>query len=198
MVIQHSHLPAADTCTDVRHSVVVSNLLVLVVRITLAVLRGVHHNLAPVLLILGDESAAARSSYHLVAVEREYAILTERTQHLTFVPRAEALGSILHHGDSEPVRNLHDAVGLVRHTIQRHRHDGRRLPARLGDTILDSQLQQLRVHVPRIRFRVNHHRRGAQVRNRMRRSAERKALHQHLITSLHASRQQSQMHRCRT
>lgn len=76
------HLTAADAGTDVRHAVVVTDLLVLVVRVALAILSGVHHDFAPFVLVRCDQRAAARSRDHLVAVETQHAILAERAQHL--------------------------------------------------------------------------------------------------------------------
>ena len=77
------------------------------------------------------------------------------------------------------------------------RHDRRWLTARLGDAVLDGLLQQIQVDVPGVRLRVDHHRRRAQVRDRVRRCAEGETLHQHLVARLHACRQQAQMHRRR-
>ena len=157
----------------------------LIVRITLTILRRVHHHLAPVILVLGNQCPATRRRNHLIAVKAQHAILTECTKHLPLVARAETLSCILHHGDTILIRDLHDAVSLVRHTVQRHRHDSGRLLPRLGNPILNRFLQQLRVDIPRVRLRIHQHRFRPQIRHGMRRRTERKALHDHLIPRLH-------------
>ena len=90
MIIGYSHLTTADAGTDVAHTVVEANLLVLVIWITFPILSGVHHYLLPFLLIIRDEGSAATRSNHLVAVEAQHAVLAEGTQHLAVVAGAEA------------------------------------------------------------------------------------------------------------
>ena len=197
MIIHHGHLSTSDTSADIRHTVVIPDLLMLIVRITLTILRSIHHDLAPVVFVLSNQRTAPRRCNHLIAIERQYAILTKRTQRLSLIARAKSFSRILYDGDTILIGNLHDTVSLVWHTVERYRHDSlRRLPS-LGDTVFDSHLQQFRIHVPRIRLRIDQHRRSPQIRHRVRRSTERKALHNHLISRLHATVQQPQMHRRR-
>ena len=159
MIIHHRHLSPTDTGTDVTHTIVISNLLMLIIRITLTILRGIHHNLAPMLLILSDERTTSRSSNHLVTVERQHAILSECAQHLSFILRPESLCSILHYRNTVFVRNLHDTVNLVRHTIQSHRHNRLWRLTRLCDTVFYSHLHQLRIHIPCLLLRIHKNRR---------------------------------------
>ena len=58
MLLNHRHLPTADTGAYIRHTIVIPNLLVLIVRIALAVLRGIHHNLPPLILVTRNQSTA--------------------------------------------------------------------------------------------------------------------------------------------
>ena len=58
VVISHRHLSTTYTCADIAHPVVVTNLLVLVVGIAFTVLRDVHHNFPPFLLIIGNQCTA--------------------------------------------------------------------------------------------------------------------------------------------
>lgn len=57
MLIRHRHLAPTDAGSDVRHAVVIPNLLVLIVGIVLAVLSRVHHYFVPGVLIGCDERA---------------------------------------------------------------------------------------------------------------------------------------------
>ena len=86
MVASHSHLPSANAGTDVTHTVIVAYLLVLIVGVALAVLGGVHHNLAPLVFVVGDEGSTTAGGNHLVAVEGEHTILAKGAQHLTVEP----------------------------------------------------------------------------------------------------------------
>ena len=113
MLSRYGHLSTADTGTDVAHAVVITNLLVLIVGIALTILRGIHHNFAPLVLIGSNQGATITGGYHLVPVERQHIILTKRTQHLTIPATTEALSSILHYRNSVLVGNLHNAVNLI-------------------------------------------------------------------------------------
>ena len=86
VVIYHRHLTTAYTGTDIGHTVVVTNFLMLIVRIALTVLRSVHHNLPPAILVRRNQRTATRSRNHLVAIERQHAVLTKRTKHLPLIP----------------------------------------------------------------------------------------------------------------
>ena len=135
----------------------------LVVRIALTILCGIHHNLTPLILVGSNQCTTTRGGYHLIAVEAEDAILTESTQHLTVPATTKTLSSILHYRNTILVGNLHNAVNLIWHTIQSHRHNSRRLLARLGNTVLDSLLHQFRIHIPRILLRIHEHRCSPQI-----------------------------------
>ena len=70
MVISHRHLTAPDTCAYITHTVVVTDLLMLIIRVALTVLGSIHHHLAPRIVIRGDQRTATRGGNHLIAVER--------------------------------------------------------------------------------------------------------------------------------
>ena len=65
-------------------------------------------------------------------------------------------------------------------------------------TVLYSLLQQTGIHIPGFFFRIHEHRPRPQVGHRMRRRAEREALHHHLIPGPHPAGYQRQMHRSRS
>ena len=198
MVIHHCHLAATYTCTNIAHAVVEAYLLVLIVRIALAILRGIHHNLAPFFFISCHQGTTARSGNHLVAIERQHSILAKCAQYLTFPTATETLSGIFNHGDVVAVSNLHNLINLVRHTVQCHWHDGFRLLSGLSNAVFNGLFQQFRVHVPGVLLAIDKHGRSTEVGNRMTRSTESKALHQHLIAWLHATVDKSQMHRSRS
>ena len=61
--IEDSHLTTADTRTDIGHSVVVANGSMLVVRISIARLRSIPHNLIGILRFATNESAAGTIAF---------------------------------------------------------------------------------------------------------------------------------------
>ena len=81
MLVGNGHLPTADSGAYVRHPVIVSDLLVLVIGIGFTGLRGVEHDLLLCLGIRTDQRAAARRGDHLIAIERQNAVFAERPEH---------------------------------------------------------------------------------------------------------------------
>ena len=165
MIIYHSHLATTYTCTDVTHTIVVANLLMLIVWIAFTILGGIHHNLAPSILIRRNQRTTTTGCYHLISIKAKHTILTECTQHLTLILRTESFSRILNHRNIIAISNLHDAVNLVRHTIQRHWYNSLWLLTRLSDTVFDSLLQQIRIHIPSITLRIHEHRCRSQISN---------------------------------
>ena len=99
VVLNHRHLSTANTRTNIRHAVVVSDSLMLVVRIGLTSLCSQPHHLLPSLIVRADECTATTGRNHLIAIKRQHAILTKRAQHLSFVARAKTLSRILYNGN---------------------------------------------------------------------------------------------------
>ena len=120
--VEHRHLSAADTGADVRHAVVVTDGRVLVVGVSIAGLSGIPHHLVGVLCAAANQGTAARGRNHLVAVERQHAVLSERTEHLSAETRPHAFGCIFHYGNAVFVGNRHDFVNAVRHTTVSYTH----------------------------------------------------------------------------
>ena len=75
MIINYGHLTTANTSAYVTHTVVETNVLMLVVWERFAGLGGIEKNALGSFLIGTDECAAATGSNHLVAVERHHAIV---------------------------------------------------------------------------------------------------------------------------
>ena len=69
MRIENGHLAAADTSAYIGHTVVVADGSMLIVRICIAGLGGIPHNLVSLFRIAANEGAASGSGNHLVAVE---------------------------------------------------------------------------------------------------------------------------------
>ena len=170
----------------------------LVIGIRLTGLRRVKHDLLLHRRIRTDQGTATRGGDHLVAVERQDAITAERTTNLPIKPAAQTFRRILDHRYVIPVGHRHDLINLGRHTIQVNRHDRFGFLARHPDPVLDRLLQQGGIHIPGLRLRVDKDRRRPKVSHRMRRGAEGKTLHQHLVTGSHATSQERQMHRRRS
>ena len=194
MLIHNRHLTTTNACTHIAHSIIIADFLVLIIRITLAILRGIHHHLAPSLVGRRNQRTATAGGNHLIAIKTQHTVAAKRAQHTPLIARAKALGSILNHRNIVAIGNLHNAIAIVGHAIERHRNNRLRLTPRDGNSILNSRLQQVRVHIPSVGLRIHKHRRGAKVSDRMRRCAKREALHYHLIAGTHTASHQRQMH----
>ena len=167
VVIYHRHLSTTNASTNVRHTIVVTYLLMLIVWVAFTILSCVHHYLSPMLLILCDKRTTTRSSNHLITIERQHTILTKGSKHLSFVARTKALSSILYDRNTILIGYLHDAVSLIRHTIQSHGNYCFRILASFLLAVNNCFLQQFRVDVPCVRLRVHQHRCSPKIRHRM-------------------------------
>ena len=152
MRIQNSHLAATDTRTNIRHTIIVTDSRMLIIRIRITSLRSIPHNLIGILRIAANESAATGSRNHLIAVERQHAVLAESSEHLTVETRTHTLSGILDHRNPILLRNRHNLVNVIRHTIKRHRHNSLRITPCLLLPVNDSLLQQYRIHIPSLRL----------------------------------------------
>lgn len=63
MRIKHRHLVATDTCTNIGHTIVVANGRMLIVRISIARLRSIPHNLIGILRFATSESATGTIAF---------------------------------------------------------------------------------------------------------------------------------------
>ena len=72
MILENSHLTTADTRTNIRHTIVVANLGMLVVRISITCLCSVPHNVVGILVITANKCTSTRGSNHLISIEREH------------------------------------------------------------------------------------------------------------------------------
>ena len=115
------------------------------------------------LLVGHHESSAARGGNHLVAVERQHAKAAEGATHAAVVARAEALGGVLYHRYAIFVGHGQDVVDAGGHAVEIHHHYGLRLAPRGGDAVGDGVVEELRVHIPAVRLRIDKHGRGAQI-----------------------------------
>ena len=167
MVIHHRHLATSNTSANVRHTVVITYFLMLVVWIALAILRSIHHNLPPRILIWSNQRTTTRCSNHLVTIKRKYTILTKRTQHLTIELRSESLSSILYHWNAILISDSHNLVNLVGHAVECYWHNGLWILSRFLLTVDNRFLQQFRIHVPCLVLRVNEHRCCPKIRDGM-------------------------------
>ena len=94
VIVNDSHLATTNTSANITHTVVISYLLVLIVRIALTVLCSIHHYLAPVVFVLSNQCTTARSSNHLITIKRQDTVFTKCTKHLSVELRAKAFSSI--------------------------------------------------------------------------------------------------------
>ena len=135
MFIEYRHLPTSDTGADVRHSIIVTDLLMLIIRVRFSRLGSIEHDLLFRLLVRADQCPAAGSGNHLVPVKREYTIPSKRSANLSVVPAAQPFGGIFDNRNSILISNSHDFLNLCRHPVQINKDDCLRLLARLGNPV---------------------------------------------------------------
>lgn len=186
MRIENSHLAATDTCANIGHTIVVADGSMLVVRIGITRLCRIPHDLIGIFSIAANKSAAAGSRDHLVAVERQYAVLAESSENLAVKARTHALCGILDNLNTVFVCNSHDLVNLVRHTIESHWDNRLRIFARFFFSVNDCLFKKRRIHIPRLRLQTDKHRFCAEIGYRMRRCAECERLYTNLVTGAHS------------
>ena len=94
--------------------------------------------------------------------------------------------------------NGHDLIDLGRHAVEINRHNGLGLTACDSNTVVDSLLKQLGIHVPGFFLGVDHHWCGTQILDGMGRCTKRKTLHQNLVARTNATGKQPEVDCCRT
>ena len=67
--LRHGHLSATDTGTNITHTIIVADCRMLIIRISIACLSSIPHNGIFIFGIPANQSTAARSGNHLIAVE---------------------------------------------------------------------------------------------------------------------------------
>ena len=167
MVIQYRHLTTTNTSTHIRHTIVIANSTVLIVRISITSLCSIPHHLVGILRITANQRTSTRSSNHLVAIERQHTIFSKCTQYLTIKTRTHSLSSILYYRNAILISYCHDFINTVRHTIKSHRHNRFRIFASLFLAVNNRLLQQSWIHIPSLAFRTNKYRLGSKVCDRM-------------------------------
>ena len=167
VLISHRHLTTTDTCTNVTHPIVIAYLFVLIIRISLTGLSGIEHNLFLGILIRTNQGTTATGGYHLIPVEAQDTIRTERATHLAVKRTAESLGGILNYRNIILGSYGHDLVNLAGHTIKIDWDNRFRFPPCLIDTVSNRCLQKYRIHIPGILLAVHKYGCGTEVRHRM-------------------------------
>ena len=92
----------------------------LIVRISITSLSRVPHNRIGRLGRATNQRTPARSSNHLVAVEREHAVRAEGPQHARDEARPHSFRRVLDHRDPILVGHGQYLIYLVRHAVQCH------------------------------------------------------------------------------
>ena len=165
MLIQHKHLATANACTNVAHAIVIAYLLVKIVRHGFTRLSGIEHGFLLGCIIGANQGAAAAGGNHLVTIKAHDAKIAERAAQSATITRAECLGRILNDRNLVTVSNLHDVINHGRHTIEIHGNHGLRFATRFSNTVFDSLLEQVGVHVPGTRLTIYKHWRSALIYN---------------------------------
>lgn len=156
--VDNLHLGPTDTRTEVGHSVIVSDFLMLIIRISLAGLRGIPHYASARILVGADESAATAGSDHLVTVERQHSETSECAEHLSVVAGAETFSRILDDGDTILIGHLQDFADFIWHTIEGDRDNGFGRASGFFDTVGDCPFEKDGGNVPRVTFRIDENR----------------------------------------
>ena len=117
MSVSHRHLTTPDTRTNIRHPVIISDPLMLVIRISLPSLRSVEHDLPLSLPVRTNQRTTTTGRNHLIPIERQHPIFSKRTQHTSIITRAKTLRRILNDRNPIPISDRHNLIHLIRHPI---------------------------------------------------------------------------------
>ena len=198
MCIQNSHLTTSDTCTYVWHTVVVTNLCMLVVGISITGLSCMPHHVVGIFPVLADESTTTRSSNHLIAIKWKDTKASKGTENPAVEARAHAFGCILNDWDIVFIGNCHNFFAIIWHTVKSYWDNCFRIFAGLLLTVKNRLLQEFRIHVPCFTFRVDEHWPGTKISDRMGWCTEGETLYTYLISRFYATGYQSKVHRSST
>ena len=163
MFVGHKHLSASDAGADITHAVVISYGSMLIIRISVTGLGSIPHDVIFAFDVVANQGAASRSSYHLVPVEAQHSEFSERAKDTSVPAGAEAFSSVFDDGNLVFLSNFHDTGAVVRHSIKCDGDDSLGFASRLGDTVFYCFFKQDRVHIPRVRLRVNKNRLCAKI-----------------------------------
>ena len=167
MLIQHSHLTTTDAGTNITHTIIVTDLFMLVMRERFTSLRSIKHSLLLGAFIRNNQSPATRSSDHLITVKRQHAKGTESTALLPLKLRTQSLCSILQHRNIIFSGYRANLINPSRHTVKMNRKNSFRLLTCLQDSVLNGFFQQNRVHIPGILLTVDKYRSRPLISNRI-------------------------------
>ena len=123
VLIEYRHLTTTNTRAYIWHTIVETDSCMLIVRICITGLSSVPHDCVCILSITTNQSTTTWSSNHLVTIEWEYTKLTESTKDLTVETRSHTLSSIFDNRNIILICNLHNAINLIWHTIERYWDD---------------------------------------------------------------------------
>ena len=194
VIIDHRHLTPSNTGADITHTIVETNVLMLVVWERFAGLSGIEKNTLGSLLVGTYQCTATRSGDHFVAIETHDAETAESTGHLAFVFRAESLGRVFYYGNLITVGNLHDLVDIGWHAIHVDRHNSFGFFTRLLNAVLDGVFKLVGVHVPSGFFRAYQNRGGTQVDGRIAGGCESETLADDIVAFTHTKANHGQMY----
>ena len=82
MIIKNTHLATPDACTHITHSVVVTDVGMLIIWICITRLSSVPHHFVSIFCIATNESTSTRGCNHFITIERENTILTKGSKYL--------------------------------------------------------------------------------------------------------------------
>ena len=141
MLIQYGHLTTTDTRTNITHTIIVTDLFMLVMRERFTSLRSIKHRLLLGAFIRNDQSPATRSSDHLITIKRQHAKGTESTAFLSLKLRTQSLCSILQHWNIIFSGYRANLINPGRHTVKMNRKNSFRFLTRLCDSVLNGFFQ---------------------------------------------------------
>ena len=176
VLVQVRDLSPDDTGDDVGHTVVKSDLLMLVPGGGFAALGGPLAHLVGVFQAVGQEHAPGGAGDDLVAVEGDAVIVPEGAGLFALIGGAEGLGRVLDDEGAVAVADLPEFVDLARCAVKVGNHD--ELHIRID---LKGLFQGFRTHVPGVGFRINKNCFAVLVRDRVDRGVEGHIAAEHLM-----------------
>src|SRR5690606_40168721 len=96
-VINNFHLAAPDSCTYIAHSIVVTQIGMLVMRCVIARLCGKKYGFLFILFFLNNQSTPTGSSDNFISIETQYGNISEGPTFFSFKSNAQSFRSIFNY-----------------------------------------------------------------------------------------------------
>src|SRR5690606_33193386 len=120
MLIEHLHLPPANTGTNITHSVLIPYLTMLIMRSVVSGLRRKKNSFVFQFFCMRNNGTTTRGGDNLVSVKRQHPNIAQGATLLAFIGASQSFCRIFQNRDVIFLRYRLDFIGFKRHAIKVH------------------------------------------------------------------------------